>query len=357
MATPIWNEKEKRWTLRIKKNGIERKFTSVEPGIKGKKIVLARARAAEGVRDDKITVEKEAEKYLADLKARVSYSYYNGKRKLLRLYVLPFIGRYRVNNIRVQDLQNILNKARKKDGSSLSKATLHEISNTLKSLMKFCRKDGLDAPYEIDLLLPRNAPKVEREILYPEQLKRLFDTSESFSDNQYINLYRLGVLTGLRPGELVALKWSDYNGLTLRVQRAYNAYNIMTEGKNESAKRTLYLGDLAKSVLHDQKIKTEHLNSEWIFCRVNGELTSQACVTNAWALVKKELNSNATLYSLRHTFISMLQSGSGVSEHAIKSYVGHTKSMNTFGVYGHDIREDKVLEADNINTVLKRHID
>ena len=61
MATPIWNEKEKRWTLRIKKNGIVKKYTSVEPGIKGKKIVLARARADEGIRDSKITVEKEAE--------------------------------------------------------------------------------------------------------------------------------------------------------------------------------------------------------------------------------------------------------------------------------------------------------
>ena len=39
-------------------------------------------------------------------------------------------------------------------------------------------------------------------------------------------------------------------------------------------------------------------------------------------------------YELRHTFVSAVQT---LPEGAVKSIIGHSKSMDTFGVYGHAI--------------------
>ncbi len=60
MATPIWNEKEMRWTLRIQRDGVSRKFSSVKPGNAGKRDVLRRAREWEdgSKKSEAITVEK-----------------------------------------------------------------------------------------------------------------------------------------------------------------------------------------------------------------------------------------------------------------------------------------------------------
>ena len=45
MASPIWIEKEKRWSIRFQVHGIQKRFTSSRPGIAGKKEVLKKYRA------------------------------------------------------------------------------------------------------------------------------------------------------------------------------------------------------------------------------------------------------------------------------------------------------------------------
>ena len=60
---------------------------------------------------------------------------------------------------------------------------------------------------------------------------------------------------------------------------------------------------------------------------------------------------------MRHTFVSivrLLPSG------AVKEVVGHSKNMDTFGVYGHAIKGEDVNTANMLNTVFeelcKRHV-
>ena len=45
MATAIWIESEKRWSLRCQVHGIQKRFTSSKPGLSGKKEVLKKYRA------------------------------------------------------------------------------------------------------------------------------------------------------------------------------------------------------------------------------------------------------------------------------------------------------------------------
>lgn len=50
-----------------------------------------------------------------------------------------------------------------------------------------------------------------------------------------------------------------------------------------------------------------------------------------------------TPYELRHTFVSIAKS---LPAGMVKSIVGHSKSMDTFGVYGHAIKgEDAAITA------------
>ena len=50
-----------------------------------------------------------------------------------------------------------------------------------------------------------------------------------------------------------------------------------------------------------------------------------------------------TPYELRHTFVSIAKK---LPEGMVKSIVGHSKSMDTFGVYGHAIKgEDAAITA------------
>ena len=71
MANPIWSEKESRWSLRIQRDGITRKFTSVRPGPAGKREVLRRAREWNGDgKSDAIAVSAAWALYLVDCEHR-----------------------------------------------------------------------------------------------------------------------------------------------------------------------------------------------------------------------------------------------------------------------------------------------
>ena len=59
-----------------------------------------------------------------------------------------------------------------------------------------------------------------------------------------------------------------------------------------------------------------------------------------WRKLKKERELPGTVYSLRHTFISMMKNV--LPENTIKDIVGHSSSFDTFGTYGHIIEgEDR----------------
>src|SRR5262249_15287353 len=60
-------------------------------------------------------------------------------------------------------------------------------------------------------------PHVERATLTPHQARLFLDSA---SEDRFGALWSLLLLTGLRPGEALGLKWPDLNGETLQVRRA-----------------------------------------------------------------------------------------------------------------------------------------
>ena len=55
-----------------------------------------------------------------------------------------------------------------------------------------------------------------------------------------------------------------------------------------------------------------------------------------------------SLYALRHTFVSVVKT---LPEGEVKGLVGHSKSMDTFGTYGHEIKGEGIATAQNVNEI------
>ena len=95
------------------------------------------------------------------------------------------------------------------------------------------------------------------------------------------------------------------------------------------------IGELASAILRKtiQRNEDYNLRTDWIFCSPDGSQGNQSTMRNHWAILKKERNLPGTVYSLRHTFISIMKNV--MPEQTIKDIVGHSVSMDTFGTYGH----------------------
>ena len=346
MPTPIWVKNKSQWVVRVQKNGVRRSFTSTTPGNKGRKEVLKKLADFESFGDNaRLIVDTAYDRYLEEVEAK------HGKKETYRqievygrLYIKPAIGKIQVKDITLYDLQRIINTAKPKRSNvdTLSKKSLKNLRACLTGFMKYCVNNYYCDPLRGELYIPVGHPTIGKDILQPDDIRKLFEPSDLWWYNCFLTM----LLCGLRPGEALAIKRNDIQGSVLYVNRAINGSNEITRGKNKNAHRAVPMPELACRIIQDTIKRNDELglNTEWVFCGYNGEAGNQCALRRQWVKLKQErgFDDRIKLYSLRHTYVSIVSAQSMISEGNLKQILGHSKSMDTFGVYGH--RVDNELE-------------
>ena len=141
MATPKWNKQKKLWIIQGQKNGVKKSFYSSMPGREGKKEVLEKYEdwiEFGGIHS--VTVEKCVSLYLKDIESRLGKKdTWTRVESYARLYVIPALGKAKMNNLTLRDWQAVLNEARpqKRGLASLSHKTLGNLREVLTGLHRF----------------------------------------------------------------------------------------------------------------------------------------------------------------------------------------------------------------------------
>jgi len=362
-----WSESLQRWQIKVQVDGQRKTFVSSkknsQPDNKRGKIEAERKADAwieDRTSGDKIKVEKAFQKYLDSIKAAGSLEHYRKCEQYDRCWILPVIGTKKVRSLTKNDLQSVINNAFQKKG--LAEKTLQNIRGCLVGFIKYCRDDNITTFYPGTLSIPATAKKSEKTIVDPRDLKILFTSSKStfkgkIIEDPYIHAYRFAVLTGVRPGELIALRKQDIKGNKVTIMQSINDSGKITQGKNKNARRTFKLGELATLVLLDQADLMEKLGieSQYVFPARDGSHLTQKQFRFAW---KRYCEANGfakyvTPYELRHTFVSI---NDEMPEALKKMIVGHSKSMDTEGVYGHRKQDDMDRAAIYIDTAFMRYL-
>lgn len=333
MPTPKWDGQ--RWRIRVMKDGKNYSFSSSVPGAKGRKEVVSKYENwyyNEGTGEK--TVRKVAEEYLEDVKARcgVNSPSYEQYECYIRNYILPDCGAKKICKMTLRDWQSLINNAHGQN-KPLADKTLRNLRAIIMGIIKYGYEDYQCEMPRGDLYIPKGHSKQEKEILQRDDVRRLFEPSHLW----YHPLFTFLLLTGTRPSEALGLQVSDFKNDHITIQRGVNARGHITEGKNANAKRVIPIGELASDILRKTIRRNEEhkLHTEWIFCSPDGSQGKQNMMRKHWTKLKAERGfpANSTVYSLRHTFISMMKNV--MPEQAIKDIVGHSVSFDGFRVYGH----------------------
>lgn len=351
--TAVWLEKYGRWQIKVQKDGVRRTFTSSKPGRTGQREANRKADAwlDDGVENQRQKVAQVYPRFLESKQATTSYSNYAPMEARWRNHIAPVIGCKTVSSLTERDLQEVIDKAYTRRG--LSKKTLGNVRADLVAFVKYCRRAKLLTLLPESLTIPTTAAKSEKTILQPRDFVVLFNSEATTYKGRpvrddLIHAYRLAVLTGLRPGELRGLQWADVKPDRIELRRSINKYQQTTRGKNDNARRVVELSELARQELAAQRresgapgpsapvfdIPSEEYFREHLarFCAYNG-------------LPK------CTPYELRHTFVSIAKV---LPAGLVKSLVGHSADMDTFGVYGHELDGDAAVRADALDGMFAR---
>lgn len=356
--TAVWMEKYNRWQIKVQKDGLRKTFYSSTPGRTGQREANAKADAwlDENVINTRLNVEKTTAEYIEQLKLTTSKSHYIQYEYYINNWINPKIGRLKIEALNEQHLQSIINFAYNK---GLSKKTLQNIKGCMASWLKFCRMNKYTTLFPENLSIPKGAATKGKAILQPEDVKKLFlsDVTLRKGSEQYdiyINAYRFQVLTGMRPGEIIGLKWSDIKGKDVNLKRSINVYGEVTKGKNDNARRSFQLTDFSQQVLNDQKemLKQNGITSNFVFPNEYGDNVAEKTYYQRWRKYRdyNKLSAKTTLYELRHTFVSITKS---LPEGYLKQLVGHSKDMDTYGVYSHEMGSDKDTAAKMIQDIFE----
>lgn len=340
-AQARWVASRQRWQINVQADGERRTFTSSRPGPRGKVECEKKADAwlSGHVSGENIRVDAVAKEYLESVEASCSTSHYNQQEQLCRLHILPVIGRKKIGKLTENDLQMAINKGYK-DG--LSKKTLSNLRSCLTAIIKYARRSKYTDLRPEDLTIPASAKRSDKEILSPGDVKKLFETDATRWRNKVvsdwlIHAYRVQVLTGLRPGELIGLQWSDIQDGVIHVRRSVNIYGETTQGKNENAVRSIVVSALVAAELDAQKqqLLGAGYPLKLVFpSRTTGKNLRHNEYYVAFRRYQEYNNFSPVIspYEMRHTFVSINdEMPTGLK----KQVVGHSRSMDTEGIYGH----------------------
>jgi len=317
------------------------------------------------------------DEFLERVKLTGGKGHHRQTESFVRIRIRPRIGSKKVGYLTQDDLQAIVDHAyvneiegyldingeyvvNKWKGKKLSKKTLMDLRGAIMSFIKFCRSKNASSFHPETLSIPTGAKASAKTILHIEDIITLFTVDTTLYKGKlvkdwFIHLYRFRLVSGVRPGESIALREPHFKDTRIKISESINIYNELTHGKNKNATRTYTLDEHAMKIKADQKAMLMEAGqiSPYIFPGYNGEHATQSEVYGAWKRYCKAngIKNATTPYELRHTFNSV----NAEMPLALRRLIlGHSENMDTDGIYGHEKADDMDTAAGYINDAFKK---
>jgi len=279
---------------------------------------------------------------------------------LLRLHVTPVLGDRKLSQLGSADIQKLYTGMLEQ---KLSARTIRYTHAVLNSALKQAVKWGLLSRNPAEAVdLPRKDQR-EMKVLSPEQAGAFLTAAK---DDRWHALWHLLLVTGMRPGEALALRWSDLDGQKVRIQRNLVRHADgrweLKEPKTKRGRRTVSIPPATATLLqqhrHAQLTKRlkagpGYVDQEFVFAAANGSpLDWRILVQRHFNRVLKSAGlPRIRPYDLRHTTATLLLAD-GENVKVVSERLGHASAALTLDVYSHVLPDMQHRAAERMGRLL-----
>src|SRR6266567_3535724 len=255
----IYLRKDGRWAVDITLEGHTRKryyYKTEREAVEGRRLLLNQLAQGTLATGPQKTVKDYLEEWLENVqKDRLRTSSYVKYKKLINSYIVPALGHIRLQKLTPQQVQSLYTK-KLRDG--LAPKTVYSIHGLLHSALDNAVRWNLVSRNVTELVTPPRLEKREREPLTLEQAQKLLEVAHG---DRLEVLLVLALTTGMRRGEMLALRWADidFEGKSLHVRRTVDfiaRYGyVENEPKTARGKRKILLPPFVIEMLKQHRVR------------------------------------------------------------------------------------------------------
>lgn len=295
--------------------------------------------------------QKVSEMWLEDKKAYIKQSTYAYYRFEVDHYISPILGRLPMENINEDQIQNAVlfwQTQGMKKGYPLKKSTVQNLVVLLKQIINFAIRKKLMEDIAIKVQFASQTVIVKQKVFDSYEQSKLIN---AILNN--LNYKTFGILlclnTGLRIGEMCALKWNDLDPkrgilhVTKTLQRIYVSNEekktkiIITSPKTGSSIREI---PLAKRIVSTMQLLPNDDQNNYILTNNEYYLEPRSFRRYYNLFLQKNEILSLNFHCLRHTFATRLIEN-GADYKAVSELLGHATIHTTLNMYVHPRIEEK----------------
>lgn len=303
------------------------------------------------------------DEWLSISKSRVKESTYIRYKNSIENHIKPVLGKIDIaelNTSTVEDfLCNKLTNGKLKSNAGLSPKTVSELLIIIKDTVKYAQSEGINVTCQFDRISIKRRTQ-EMRVLTEYEQARLIKTLLTDTDRQKLGIL-ICLFTGIRIGELCALKWENIlladrilriDKTMQRIQYAESntptkTHIIITEPKSESANRTIPLQNSLVCILKRFIAKPNC----YVLSGSSKSFIEPRTMQNKFKIYLSESNiEDANFHSLRHTFATRcIELGFDVK--TLSEILGHSSVKTTLDRYVHSSMELKRNNMEKLDLI------
>ena len=338
-----------------------------------------------------VTVDEYAEAFQANRKALGKVSALTIERDQHEIdRIVKYLGTVRVVDLDSKQIESAYLRLSEDDGASPD--AIHKIHMKLSQIMRKAYLDELIDRNPCDAVEGIRRPKVsqqkrrETRITKEQALTFVHKIRQEPQDGRIVAVW-LGIATGLRRGEALALVWEDvdFENARLRIRKQYGKEKVLKDPKTAKSRRTISIDSQTVDYLRDWRTRQQTIFAE---AGAEQQANSPVCSNelcgfldpdnfSRWRrkfFVKEGLAhyANETVYTdkcgiervkhsgyvgpnfhaLRRAQATLLVAG-GVDPKTVQARLGHESLNTTLNIYAEEVGENDRKAADFMGELLR----
>lgn len=284
-----------------------------------------------------VKFKKATEDWLLYKKHKIKESTYLNYNYIINGYLNKQFGKKRLGYFLKYDINEYVDSL----GQELSSKTVRDIILALKSILRFAERK-YNVNFKLDLITMPSTGKTELQVFNEKEIKRIEKVCINSENIENVGIL-ISMYTGMRIGEICALKWEkiDFNkkliNVTQTLQRVYIEKNktkvIITPPKTKTSERKIPI----PSILYDE-LKKKSVNYKKEAYVLTGDENRYIEPRRYQDIYKKVLLEAKVKYRnfhcLRHTFATRCVRV-GMDIKSLSEVLGHSDVSITLNRYVH----------------------